>query len=178
MSRKKILDCTIRFGGYLNNWNFDKKLVKDLYRYEMTDKTPKMQTSHAILMLSGKYVLQLRDDKPSISAPGEWSLFGGMLNDGEVPSEGIKREIFEELNIKPQHYRALWYMDYYLPLEKKDVRTWLFEAEVDKVWGAHKLNEGKDVKALSYHELKDIKIPDVMRKALERHHKERERING
>lgn len=28
----EILDCTIRDGGYLNNWNFDKKLVREIYR--------------------------------------------------------------------------------------------------------------------------------------------------
>ena len=28
----EILDCTIRDGGYLNNWNFDKKIVKEVYR--------------------------------------------------------------------------------------------------------------------------------------------------
>ena len=28
----KILDCTIRDGGYLNNWQFGTDLVKDLYR--------------------------------------------------------------------------------------------------------------------------------------------------
>ena len=28
----KILDCTIRDGGYLNNWYFDLKLVRELYR--------------------------------------------------------------------------------------------------------------------------------------------------
>ncbi len=28
----EILDCTIRDGGYLNQWQFDKKLVKELYR--------------------------------------------------------------------------------------------------------------------------------------------------
>ncbi len=28
----EILDCTIRDGGYLNNWNFDKKIVKEIYR--------------------------------------------------------------------------------------------------------------------------------------------------
>ena len=28
----EILDCTIRDGGYLNNWNFDRKIVKELYR--------------------------------------------------------------------------------------------------------------------------------------------------
>lgn len=27
-----ILDCTIRDGGYVNNWDFDKKFVKELYR--------------------------------------------------------------------------------------------------------------------------------------------------
>jgi 4-hydroxy 2-oxovalerate aldolase len=28
----KILDCTIRDGGFINNWHFPMKLVKDLYR--------------------------------------------------------------------------------------------------------------------------------------------------
>jgi 4-hydroxy 2-oxovalerate aldolase len=28
----QILDCTIRDGGYLNNWNFDKKVVREVYR--------------------------------------------------------------------------------------------------------------------------------------------------
>jgi len=28
----KVLDCTIRDGGYLNNWNFSKKLVREAYR--------------------------------------------------------------------------------------------------------------------------------------------------
>jgi 4-hydroxy 2-oxovalerate aldolase len=30
--KAKILDCTIRDGGYLNNWDFSIDLVKDLYR--------------------------------------------------------------------------------------------------------------------------------------------------
>ncbi|MFC1745054.1 aldolase catalytic domain-containing protein [Candidatus Riflebacteria bacterium] len=29
----KILDCTIRDGGYLNNWHFDKGMVKELFRH-------------------------------------------------------------------------------------------------------------------------------------------------
>ncbi|NQS88999.1 hypothetical protein HQ584_04335 [Patescibacteria group bacterium] len=28
----EILDCTIRDGGYINNWHFDKKMVKEFYR--------------------------------------------------------------------------------------------------------------------------------------------------
>jgi len=30
--RVKILDCTIRDGGYLNNWKFEKKFVREIYR--------------------------------------------------------------------------------------------------------------------------------------------------
>ena len=30
--RIEILDCTIRDGGYVNNWDFDKKLVREIYR--------------------------------------------------------------------------------------------------------------------------------------------------
>jgi 4-hydroxy 2-oxovalerate aldolase len=30
--KTKILDCTIRDGGYLNDWRFDLKLAKELYR--------------------------------------------------------------------------------------------------------------------------------------------------
>lgn len=32
LSNLEILDCTIRDGGYLNNWHFDKKLVREVYR--------------------------------------------------------------------------------------------------------------------------------------------------
>ena len=28
----EILDCTIRDGGYVNNWEFDTKLVREVYR--------------------------------------------------------------------------------------------------------------------------------------------------
>lgn len=31
-SRTQILDCTIRDGGYINDWNFDPKMVRELYR--------------------------------------------------------------------------------------------------------------------------------------------------
>lgn len=31
-SKIKVLDCTIRDGGYLNNWNFPMKMVREVYR--------------------------------------------------------------------------------------------------------------------------------------------------
>ena len=28
----KVLDCTLRDGGYMNNWNFDKIMAREVYR--------------------------------------------------------------------------------------------------------------------------------------------------
>jgi 8-oxo-dGTP diphosphatase len=55
----------------------------------------------AILERDGRFLMQLRDDIPSILYPGVWGLFGGHLEPGEVPEEGLKRELAEEI-----HYRA------------------------------------------------------------------------
>lgn len=32
INKNEILDCTIRDGGYVNNWDFDRKLVRETYR--------------------------------------------------------------------------------------------------------------------------------------------------
>lgn len=37
----------------------------------------------AVLLVHGQYLKQLRDDKPTIEAPGTWGLFGGMVERGE-----------------------------------------------------------------------------------------------
>lgn len=131
---------------------------------------PAYETSHAILLLSGKYVLQLRSNIPTISAPGQWALFGGKIMEKESPIEAARREIFEELEIKPLEFNPLWETDYYNPFDCAVVRTWFFLADVTSVWLTHKLNEGDAVKAFSYEELKDLKIPLIMRNAIERFH--------
>lgn len=135
-----------------------------------TEPIIKIQTSHAILRLADKYVCQLRDDSPDIPSSGQWSLFGGKLNDGETPLEAIKRELFEELSIRPVEFRYLWPVDYYFDFVKGNIRTWFFTAEVSSVWKSHELKEGRDVGVFSLEELKDMDVPDVMMKALERYH--------
>lgn len=138
----------------------------------MNISVPKVETSHAILRLSGKYVLQLRDDMPGIAARGQWSLFGGEINSGEAPLEAIRRELSEELSIAPNEFRFLWVMDYYYDFVKGIVRTWFFISNVDDVWSAHQLKEGKAVNAFSFDELKELDIPDVIRQSLNRFHSE------
>lgn len=53
-------------------------------------------------------VLHLRDDKPQIPHPGCWSLFGGAVDEGELPDQTIRRELREELALHDVALRALW----------------------------------------------------------------------
>ncbi|ACK65642.1 NUDIX hydrolase [Rippkaea orientalis PCC 8801] len=59
------------------------------------------QVALAILEQKGGFLMQLRDDLPTILYPGHWGLFGGHLEEGETPEEGLKRELMEEINYIP-----------------------------------------------------------------------------
>lgn len=133
------------------------------------DKIPDLQSAHAILLLAGRYVLQLRDNKPSIAAPGQWSLFGGMIQDGETPVQSVKREIYEELSIDPHQYAFLWYIDYIAEYEKEMIRSWFFEADVSMVWQNHILGEGQATGVFNYKETMNLAMPWVMRETLKRY---------
>lgn len=128
----------------------------------------KIQTAHSILLVSGKYVLQLRDNKNTIATPGQWSLFGGRIDGNETPLETIRREVEEELTIQNTTYKKLWFIDYYSEFTKSPVRTWFFVSDITRMWLGHKLTEGRAAGLFSFKELKKLDIPLVMRDALNR----------
>ena len=132
---------------------------------------PNIQSAHAILFLHDKYILQLRDNKPTIAAPGEWSLFGGMKKTSETPLETIKREIQEELSIQPAEFHYLWLTDYFAAFEAEVIRTWFFSSDVSSVWAEHKLLEGQSVEMFHFKDIADLEMPTVMRTTIERFHK-------
>ncbi len=50
----------------------------------------------ALYNAEGKVLLQHRtDDAPRL--PGYWALFGGGIEEGETPEQGLKRELMEEI---------------------------------------------------------------------------------
>jgi len=130
-----------------------------------------IETAHAILLLQNRYVLQLRDRKPGIAAPGRWSLFGGRMEPGERPAAAMRREIREELSIPADEWHPLGPIDHFAKLEKQQARLWLFWGRVDKSWPARELKEGRAVRAFSFARLAALDMPVVMRRALERFHR-------
>jgi 8-oxo-dGTP pyrophosphatase MutT (NUDIX family) len=66
----------------------------------------------------GRYLMQLRDPKPTIVLPGHWGLFGGTIEAGETGEDAVRRELREELEYAAREVRAFTEMDVVLPYAK------------------------------------------------------------
>jgi 8-oxo-dGTP pyrophosphatase MutT (NUDIX family) len=131
-----------------------------------------LEVAHAILLVNNHYALQLRDNKPTIAVPGQWSLFGGGLEKGEDPLVGIAREIKEELCLSPTNFNFLW--DYRRLHETGTMAHYcFFEADVTRLWEQHKLMEGQATQYFCFNDLKSLDIPPFIQEILQRHHAER-----
>lgn len=68
----------------------------------MDTKVKHIKESVAILpYFKNKVLLQLRDNKDNIIYPNRWGFFSGSIEKGERPLQCAKRELYEELSIKP-----------------------------------------------------------------------------
>jgi 8-oxo-dGTP diphosphatase len=63
---------------------------------ELKNKHPS-EVAIAILYQHDKFLMQLRDNIPTILYPGYWALFGGHIEPGETPEIAVQREILEEI---------------------------------------------------------------------------------
>ncbi len=84
----------------------------------------------------GRYLMQLRDPKPTILLPDHWALFGGTVDPGETGEAALRRELLEELEfragvvtvftemiielpfVKPRHDRMSFFA---VPIEERDI---------------------------------------------------------
>jgi len=60
-----------------------------------------VEVALAMLHRDGRWLMQLRDEIPTIVAPGCWGLFGGHLDPGETPEQALRRELLEEISWQP-----------------------------------------------------------------------------
>lgn len=66
-----------------------------------------------IVTEDGQYLMQLRDDLPSVIMRGHWALFGGMVEAGEAPVQAVMRELREELDLSLLEAPALFSQVFY-----------------------------------------------------------------
>jgi 8-oxo-dGTP pyrophosphatase MutT (NUDIX family) len=65
--------------------------------------TPSDAVVGLIVCDDGRYLMQLRSQKPGIFYPGHWGLFGGAVDPGETADAALSRELWEELGIEIAH---------------------------------------------------------------------------
>lgn len=68
-----------------------------------------------LVTVDGRYLMQLRDDRPDILLPGHWALFGGTVDAGETAATAMRRELFEELEFRAGSVTAFVEMVIELP---------------------------------------------------------------
>lgn len=109
----------------------------------------------------GQLLLQHRDDDPRIESPGQWSLFGGGLDEGEEPTEAMLREVEEEIGYRPRAYRPLAvFSGYYAEFH-------VYLAEVTPAIEDLVLQEGQGFAFFSREEAKQLDLTEVAQLALQ-----------
>ncbi|SMR82426.1 8-oxo-dGTP diphosphatase [Aliiroseovarius halocynthiae] len=61
-----------------------------------------------VLLIGGKLVTLLRDDKPDIPFPNMWDLPGGGSEGNESPEDCVLRETMEELSLVIRQDQLVW----------------------------------------------------------------------
>ena len=122
----------------------------------------------AILLERNNFILQLRDNKPSVETPGVWSLFGENLKKNEDPQEAMLREIEEELCVKVKDICFLWDWE-----DGQKVHHKIYEADITSLWGRHQLTEGQATDSFNWDQLKTLRIPQFIQEVLARYQQER-----
>jgi 8-oxo-dGTP pyrophosphatase MutT (NUDIX family) len=106
-----------------------------------------LEVALAMLQREGRWLMQLRDEIPSIVAPGCWGLFGGHLDPGERPEQAMRRELLEEINWQPPVLELV--MVHHIHRRTAHV----FHAELSVPLEQLQLLEGQDMALISAEEL-------------------------
>jgi 8-oxo-dGTP diphosphatase len=106
-----------------------------------------LEVALAMLQREGRWLMQLRDEIPSIVAPGCWGLFGGHLDPGERPEQALRRELLEEINWQPPVLELV--MVHHIHRRTAHV----FHAELSVPLEQLQLLEGQDMALISAEEL-------------------------
>lgn len=111
-----------------------------------------VQVAIAIIHQNDQYLLQLRDNIPTIVYPGCWGLFGGHLEVGETPEEALVREIKEEINYDVVNFSK------FASYEDNKVTRHVFVLPLTVKMNQLTLREGWDFALVSANNIREGKI--------------------
>jgi 8-oxo-dGTP pyrophosphatase MutT (NUDIX family) len=108
-----------------------------------------------IRLSDGRYLMQLRDERPDIWYPGYWGCFGGALDCAEDPLDGLRRELREELELQITEARQISRMDFdFGPVGLGKAFRVYFLVEIhESAVSRLVLHEGQRMEALTYRQL-------------------------
>lgn len=106
----------------------------------------------AVLERQGRWLIQLRDDRETIVAPGRWGLFGGHMEPGETPEQSLRRELIEEIG-----FRSGPVTPWFRSAAGGRVRH-VFRVQLDVEPDQLQLHEGQDMRLASLEELNSGRV--------------------
>lgn len=129
-----------------------------LSRYHYSDTTPLHPgdaVAAIIVLEDGRYLLQLRDDKPGIFFPGHWGLFGGAVEEGEALEPALRRELKEELGLRVADVHLVCQFDFdFKPIGLDFITRVFYEVLLPAdTLSRIQLGEGEAVRAFSQTEV-------------------------
>jgi 8-oxo-dGTP pyrophosphatase MutT (NUDIX family) len=114
--------------------------------------------SAIIVNPAGKVLLQLRDNFPHLLCPNQWTIPGGVVEEGETPEQAMLRELKEEMELEiPVRYWKVfeaWRGD----ADEINVTQHLFLAELDRPAEDIPLHEGQRLQYFGPGELAGLTI--------------------
>lgn len=106
-----------------------------------------------IVLKDGRYLMQLRDQKPGIFYPGHWGLFGGGMEPGETVEAALARELEEELCLEGARGRYVTEFSFAFGRFGRVLRYY-YEVRVDDdALSRLKVREGREMRAFSAAEI-------------------------
>lgn len=123
------------------------------------------QVSTALLFDgNNKLLIYLRDDKPEISFPGYWDLFGGRVEAEETPEQALVRELKEELNIDIEKYEL--YKTFESPTEANPNVKFVYVVKIEAAAESLTLYEGQYLKAIDLYDYEKYRFANILAQIL------------
>ncbi len=110
-------------------------------------------------------LIYLRDNKPEISFPNHWDLFGGHVEAGETPEQALVRELKEELNIHIDKYSL--YKTFESPNEARPNTKFVFLVHIPEAANELTLYEGQYLKGIDLSERADYTFANILGQILD-----------